>query len=269
MSEAIPADLGPKPELMWVDVERIRVDRNYQRDIRPGRVAQILREFTWTHFQPVSLAEQPDGTFTIFDGQHRVAAARAHPDITHVPAAVNRIESAREEAEAFLGVNVNRTAVSTVEKYWAGLEAGDPDMMAVCAVLEEAGCDVIAAGGVKPASNKTSAVTAVQRAIKTFGDAAVIEACRTLKNAWPKDTGALGAVLIQALARVYRNNRDVISRDRMELKLRSKDRKILSSDAETIRKIGGGDAATALSKALVEIYNKGLQTNQIQLGTRT
>lgn len=269
MSEALPADLGPKPELMWVDVEQIRVDRNYQRDVKPTRVAQILRDFTWAHFQPVSLAEQSDGTFTIFDGQHRVAAARAHPAITHVPAAVNRIESAREEAEAFLGVNVNRTAVSTVEKYHAGIEAGDADMMAVCAVLEEAGCEVIAAAGVKPAPNKTNAVTAVQRAIKTYGDKAVTDACKTLVRAWLKDTGALNGVMIGALSRLSRNNRNIISIERLAIKLHGKDRKILTSDAETIRKIGGGDACLNVAKAVVEVYNKGLQKDMIQIGARS
>lgn len=240
MSEALPADLGQKPELLWVDIDKIRVDRNYQRDIRANRVAQILREFTWAHFQPVMLAEQPDGTFTVFDGQHRVAAARAHPLIDQVPAAVVRLEASCEEAGAFLGVNTNRTAVSTVEKYHAGIEAGNADMMAVCSVLDEAGCEVIAALGVKPAANKTAAVTAIQRAIRTYGDAAVTEACRTLVAAWPKDTGALHGVMIQALARLYRNNRNIISRERMTTKLHSKDRRILTADAETIRKIGGG-----------------------------
>lgn len=268
MSEALSADVGQKPSLMWVPVDKIRVDRNYQREIRANRVAQILRDFNWAHFQPVMLAEQEDGTFTVFDGQHRVAAARAHPAIQEVPAAVVRLEQSCDEAGAFLGVNVNRTAVSTVEKYHAGIEAEDPQMMAVCSVLEEAGCEVIAAIGVKPAANKTTAVTAVSRAIKTYGDHAVTEACRTLVAAWPKDVGALNGVMIQALARLYRNNKRIISRERMTLKLKGKDRKVLTADAETIRKIGGGDAGLNVAKALVEVYNKGLQKDQIAIGAK-
>ncbi len=268
MSEAVSTELGEKPALQWVPVDKIRVDHNYQREIRPGRVAQILRDFTWAHFQPVMLAEQADGTFTVFDGQHRVAAARAHPAISEVPAAIVRLAQSCDEAGAFLGVNVNRTAVSTVEKYHAGIEAGDLEMMAICSVLEEAGCEVIQAHGVKPGANKTTAVTAVGRAIKTYGDAAVTEACRTLVEAWPKDHGALNGVMIQALSRLFRNNKRFISRDRMITKLRSKDRKILTSDAETIRKIGGGDAGLNVAKALVEVYNKGLQKDQIALGVK-
>lgn len=205
--------------------------------------------------------------FSVFDGQHRVAAARAHPAIDEVPAAVIRIQTAQQEAEAFLGVNVNRSAISTVEKYHAGIEAADAEMIAVRDVLQKAGCEVVAAIGVKPAANNTTAVTAVSRAIKTYGDAAVTAACRTLVAAWSRDTGALHGVMIGSLSRLYRNN-PAMDADRMVARLRTKERKILTADAETIRKIGGGDAALNVSKALVEVYNRGLQTNQIQLGVR-
>lgn len=269
MSEVIPSDLGQKPDLMWVSIDKILVDHNYQREIKPGRVAQILREFNWAHFQPVMLAEQPDGNFTVFDGQHRVAAARAHPSVTEIPAAVVRLAGSKGEAQAFLGVNVNRTAVSTVEKFWAGIEAGNEDMIRVRDVLAMADCEVIQTFGIKPGPKKTHAVTAVDRSIKTFGEEATAAACRTLSTAWSRDQGALGAIFIQALARLYRNNKATISAERMEQKLRQNDRKTLAATAETLRKIGGGDAGANLSKALVEIYNKGLQTNQIQIGAKS
>ena len=266
MSEAVSSDLGQKPELMWVAMDKIRVDHNYQRELRSQRVAQILREFNWAHFQPVMLAEQEDGTFAVFDGQHRVAAARAHPSITEIPAAVVRVAGSKEEADAFLGVNINRTAVTTVEKFWAGIEAGNEAMLRVQAVLQKAGCEVIQAVGVKPGANKTNAVTAVDRSIQRYGEAATAEACKALAAAWSKDAGALGAIFIQALARLFRNNKGTISFERVVQKLRSSDRKTLAAQAETLRKIGGGDAALNLSKALCEIYNKQLQTNQITIG---
>ena len=264
----IPAPIGARPQLSWVPVVKIRIDENYQRELKEKRVAQILAQFTWAHFQPVMLVQQKDGTYTCFDGQHRVEAARRHPDIFEVPAAVVELEEAHQEANAFLGVNVNRTAVTTVEKYHAGLEAGDEDMMAVCAVLTEAGCEVIERIGVKPAANRTTAVAAIQRAIRTYGDAAVIEACKTLIAAWPKDAGALHAIMIQALSRLYRNNEGKIDRERMTTKLHGKDRKILTADAETMRKIGGGDSVASVAKVLVEIYNKSLQQGHIQLGAK-
>lgn len=268
MSEKVSTNLGRKPDLVWVDVDRIRVDHNYQREIKPARVQQILREFNWSQFQPVMLAEQEDGTFTVFDGQHRVAAARAHPNISEVPAAVVRLSGTQSEAAAFIGVNVNRTGISTIEKFWAGIEAGDKNMLRVRDVLARADCEVLQAIGIKPSANKTAAVTAVDRSIRNFGEAAVIEACISLSSAWHKDNGALNGIFITALSRLYRNNKDLIHRDRMIAKLKGSDRKSMASASETLRKIGGGDATVNLSKALIEIYNKGLSANQIAIGAK-
>jgi ParB-like nuclease domain len=268
MSEEISSVIGAKPDLLWVPVDKIRVDHNYQRDIRSPRVRQILREFNWSQFQPVMLAEQSDGTFTVFDGQHRVAAARLHPAVSEVPAAVVRLDGSQAEAAAFLGVNVNRTAVGTVEKFWAGIEAGDASMVRVRDVLARAGCEVIQAHGIKAAANRTHAVTAIERAIRSYGEQAVVLACETLSSAWSKDTNALRGVFISALARLFHNNKGVIQKDRMRIKLASSDSKAMASAAEMLRKIGGGDAALNLSKAIVEIYNKGLSQNQIHIGSK-
>ncbi|TRL39849.1 DUF6551 family protein [Rhizobium straminoryzae] len=264
----INLDVGEPPEMAIVPLSEIRVDASYQRPLKPKRVAQILRDFTWAQFGALMLVRQPEGGYTVYDGQHRLEAAKKHPHIAGVPAVIVELEAAYEEAQHFLGVNINRSAISTVEKYWAGIEAGDEAMMRICAVLEEAGCEVVPPGTKSPAPNRTSSIGAIGRALESYGDAAVTAACRTLRSAWQKDNGALNGTMIQALARLYRNNREIISEERMVTKLIGKDRKILTADAEALRKMGGGDAPLALAKALTEIYNKGLQTNQITIGVK-
>lgn len=264
----INLDVGEPPELAMVALDEIRVDQTYQRPLKPKRVAQILRDFNWKQFGTLMLVRQADGSYTVYDGQHRYEAAKQHPNIHLVPSSIVEIEHAYEEATHFLMVNINRSAITTVEKYWAGIEAGDQAMMQICAVLEEAGCEVVPAGTKSPAPGRTSSISAIERALKSYGDEAVTAACRTLRLAWPKDNSALSGSAIQALARLYRNNRATIVEERMIQKLHGKDRKILVADAEALRKMGGGDAVLALSKALVEIYNKGLSQNTIQLGAK-
>lgn len=266
VAQNINRSIGARPNLMWVPIDRINVDRNYQRDIKPHRVRQILAEFEWAKFGALQLAEQEDGTFNVFDGQHRHAAAKLHPDITEVPAVVIRPDSGRGEAEAFLAVNINRTAVTSIERYWAGLEAGDEDMMAVCTVLEEAGCEVVQAMGLG-APNKTHAVGAISRAIKRYGEDAVIGGLQVLRAAWPNDKDALNGTVITALSRLLKNN-PTAKRARLVQVLQATDRQGLSADAEAIRKISGGDATTAISKTLVELYNRGRGSSQIFIGTK-
>ncbi|WP_313193079.1 DUF6551 family protein [Shinella zoogloeoides] len=265
---AINMNTGELPELAWVELDKIFVDDTYQRPIKPRRVQQILRDFTWSQFGALMLVAREDGRFAVYDGQHRFEAARQHPSISAVPAAIVVLDQAYEEAQSFLGVNINRSAISTVEKYWAGIEAGDETMMQICSVLEEAGCEVVPAGTKSPAPARTSAITAIERAIRSYGDTAVTQACRALREAWPKDNSALNGTMIQALARLYRNNKRSIDHQRMVTKLHGKDRKILVADGETFRKMGGGDAALNIAKVMVEVYNKGLQKDLITLGVK-
>lgn len=265
MSEDISMNIGEKPQLRWVATELVKVDHNYQREIKPNIVAKILRKFSWSHFGCVSLAEQADGTFTVLDGQHRLAAAIAHPRISEIPASVIRASGVSEEATIFLGVNTNRTAVTTVERYWAGIEAGDAGLIRVRDILARAGCEVVPTPGPASKSNMTNAVSAIQRSIDRFGERAVVTACIICKGAWQGDKSALAGTVISALARLSRANPSMSS-ERMTELLRAKGRANLSADAENMRKISGGAAEVALAKALVEIYNKGLSKNQIMLG---
>lgn len=265
MSNEINMAIGERPNLLWVDLDAIIVDHNYQRDVKPHLVAKILRKFEWKKFGRVCLVEHADGRFTVYEGQHRVAAARAHPKISAVPAAVVKVGGLKDEADAFLGMNVDRISVTPVERYWAGLAAGDAVLIRVRDVLARAGCAVVPSSGGSTGSHMTNAVSAVQRAIGRYGDAAVVKACRTLKDAWPDDKGAQSGTVINALARIYRGNAEVAT-DRMVQMLRQKPRAQLSADAEAMRKISGGAAETNLTRTLVAIYNKGLSKNTISIG---
>jgi len=265
MENDINLAIGDRPELKWVDKLKCGVDHNYQREVKPHVVAKILRKFSWSKFGALSLAEQPDGTFSVIDGQHRLEAAKLHPRIADIPAVVNRLDGTQQEANVFLGINTDRTAVTTVERFWAGIEAGDQAMIRIRDVLKRADCEIVASAGPAPRSNMTNSVTAVQRAIDRYGEKAVIAACRTLKTAWHDDKAALNGTMITALSRIFRGNAEM-SIERMQAQLNKKSRAQLVADAHAMRKIVGGAAETALSKTLVEIYNRQLQNNLISIG---
>lgn len=260
-------ELGARPRLEWVPVDKILVDHNYQRELRKTRVAQILREFSWAKFGALMLNQHPDGTFTVYDGQHRAKAAKLHPEVSEVPATIISVDGTAQEAAAFLGVNINRSAVSSVERYWAGLEAKDAEALRVQKVLAEAGCAVVQdAGGM--GHDKTNAVTAVSRALSRYGDAAVSFACRVLREGWSADDRALKGTVITAMARIHRANPE-LDQDRMRRVLERSSRETIAGNAEAIRKISGGDAPTAIAKTICELYNKGLQKGHIFIGARS
>jgi hypothetical protein len=255
--------IGDRPALEWVDVDLIDVDESYQREADGRRIARMLRDFRWDHFGAVVLARRGD-RFAVTDGQHRVRAAKVHPSITHVPALIIAGEGVVSEAENFLTINRSRKAVTPVETFWAGLTSGDPAAARISDVLGKAGCCVASEPGeYKP--GYTNAVSAIGRAIESYGETAVIRACKVVRSAWPDDARALRGALITALARVVRANKE-IDEVRLARTLATKTAAELTGHAESFRKLSGGSADTALSKAIVEIYNKGLSANKIFFG---
>jgi len=260
----INPEIGTRPELRWVDVTLIDVDHNYQREIDGKAVQRILADFRWDHFGAVVLASKADGRFAVTDGQHRVKAAQLHPAVSEVPALVTSLAGTEAEAQNFLVINRSRKAVTTVETFWAGVTAGDPGCLRVHKVLQAAGCDVVAGpGDYKP--GHTNAVTAVTRALERYGDAAVIAALKAIRAAWPADAQALRGTLITALARLFRNNAE-IDAARLVRVLQPKSYAEMTAAAEAFRRLSGGDAPTAISKTIAELYNKHLQSGHIYFG---
>lgn len=263
MSE-INRDIGAAPDLEWVDICLIDVDSNYQRDVRPALVDKILRKFSWAKFGALVLTRKDDGRYNVVEGQHRWKAAELHPDVEAVPAVIVPHGGTADEAQSFLAINRDRMAVTSVEQYWAGLTAGDPTAAAISAVLKSAGCDVVpAAGYYRP--NLTNSIGAVKRCIERYGDAPTRRALLAIRGAWPNEAQALRGTLITALSRIIRNNAGLVDADLIAA-LRPQSFARLTAHAEAFRKLSGGSSETAITKAVVEIYNKGKRVNTIQIG---
>lgn len=260
------ADIGKESEFGWIDIGLVDIDHNYQRELDARKVAKIVAEFHWDHFGAVTLAAKADGRYSATDGQHRLKAAQLHPKVKAVPAMIISRSGMEVEAENFLVINRDRKAVTPVERYWAGLAAGDAMAARLRDVLLSSGCDVAPDSGTyKP--NLTNAVTAVSRALERYGDRAVRLSIETIRRAWPKEAKALRGTLITALARLYEAN-DKADQGRMVAILMPKSFEEITSMAEAMRKLSGGDASTVLARTIAELYNRGLSVNQIYFGAK-
>lgn len=259
----VNTDIGPRPELQWIPVEKIIVDSNYQREIVPYRAKKILKDFQWRYFQPVTLAAHPDGTYSVYDGQHRVKAAELHPLVKEVPAMVVTLANSEEEADAFVVVNRERTSISPIDAYWAGLHAENPEMLRIKRVLDRAGCEIVSAYGDR-AVNKTNAVTAVSRSIKYYGDEAVRRSLQMIRRVWPNQIGALRGVWISSLAHIYRDF--PLDDDRLAAALSRQSMFEITASAEAIRKISGGSAEKSICQTIITVYNRGKKKGALKKG---
>lgn len=170
---------GPPPMLQWIAIERLVVDRSYQRQIgHKGRqtIRKIVAGFDWSKFSPVIVAPVTGGRFAIIDGQHRTTAARLC-GADEVPCQVVQADRA-EQAAAFAAVNGEVTAVSRQVIYHARLAAGDPEALRVKRVCDAAEVTILKYP--KDFHNiqhgETMAVGAIERCIRQHGEAVVITA---------------------------------------------------------------------------------------------
>jgi hypothetical protein len=139
MNKAAFPDPGDVPVLDWIDVNLIDVDPLYQRPIDPARVSSIANSFAWRSFGALVVVPAPDGRYHVTDGQHRLEAAKAHPQVTHVPGVIVKADDIQSEASIFVEINASRKNVSALELFFAKLAADDDDAETIRQVCERAG----------------------------------------------------------------------------------------------------------------------------------
>ena len=174
---------GALPDLNWIEIDRLVVDRRYQRDLGERSVTlirRIVREFDWARVRPAVVAAREDGRFEVLDGQHLATAAATHGGIDRIPCLVVSDADRSAKSAAFVGLNRDRVGMTALQVMKAELEMGDPVARAVA--------DGIAAGGgrllFKPASKgkyrpgSTVAVAALRRIAKAHGADGVARAVR-------------------------------------------------------------------------------------------
>tara|TARA_R110002110_G_scaffold64634_3_gene178558 strand:+ start:2483 stop:3361 length:879 start_codon:yes stop_codon:yes gene_type:complete len=149
--DEVPApDCGPLPELRWLPVAQLVIDKRYQRDIETrGRrnIRHIVTEFQWSRFTPLVVARvtEPragvEPLYAIIDGQHRATAALTHGGITKLPCQIVTGEL-NQLARAYIGINTAVTKMHPLQIHAAGVTAGDPDALHVDAITRQAGVTV-------------------------------------------------------------------------------------------------------------------------------
>jgi hypothetical protein len=132
---------GERPNLGWVEIDRLRIDDRYQRPLNRHNwdaIGRIARGFDWSLFTVVDIAPVGEGLFSVIDGQHRVHAARM-AGIDKVPVRIVT-EPVTGQARAFMGINGNVTAITPFHVLRASLAAGEPWAVAADQAIARAGC---------------------------------------------------------------------------------------------------------------------------------
>lgn len=261
MAVEFSKNIGEPGRLEWLPKESLILDRNYQRDSLPRHVQKICREFSWRFFQPPTVAPNGKGQHFVVDGQHRVLAAKLHPQVTDLPCYVINDTETTQQAETFKRTNTDRVAVNAVYLYWAGIAAGSVDDLELRDALAEAEVEIVKTLG-ELAVGKTNSVSTLRKCLKSHGREPLITSLKAIKAAYPSNPRALAGDLVHAVCRIAAINMERLERDHLVKTLASLDLDQLSQDAVSYSKVDGCGRTTAIARIITRQYNRAFKGNK-------
>ena len=189
-----------KPELTWIAPNELLIDEAYQRDLSQASlrlIRRIVERWDWRRFKPPVVAWTAEG-LEVIDGQHSAIAAETHPAIDLIPVIVVEAAQQVDRAQAFIGHNRDRIAITAAQMHAASSTAGDADALQTNRICVAAGVEMLrippARGVYRPRT--TIAVTAVKALVVAEPEDVATWVLRTLAEA---DLAPIGAAHIRAL----------------------------------------------------------------------
>jgi hypothetical protein len=193
---------GERPELQWLKIAKLRIDPRYQRDIGQrgaNNILAIASAFSWSKFAPLIVASLGGGLYAIVDGQHRATAAALY-GFESVPCVIITADQAAQ-ADAFVAINANVTAMSPLQIHAARLAAGDKAAVTLTDVCLDAGVSIcrypIPANKMKP--GETLAVAMLQAQLERFGKDVLIAALCCITQTRKGNVGMIRAAIVEGL----------------------------------------------------------------------
>ncbi len=168
-----PAPVGPRPELLWIPIVNLVVDRSYQR--RPAERSQrlirrIVEGWDWGKVKALNVRRRDDGRYEVLDGQCTAIAAMTHGRIPELPCLVASPAGLAENAEAFVALNRDRVGVTKLQEFWAAA-VGDGRAAVLARAAERAGVRILKAPPARGTGYRPGDTVAVTPLLKHAGDA--------------------------------------------------------------------------------------------------
>lgn len=208
-------DAGARPTLRWIGKMHLRIDARYQRDVSTKRgqalVRKIAAEWRWAHCLPLVVTDNFDGTFNVIDGQHRLFAADARPDIAELPCYVIPTETLQDEAQAFVAYNRDRVQLTPLAVYHALVAARDAGAQVIADACKAARVVVLKQPKMldECAFNEAQCIGALRAVVRAWGGDHLARTLKILTAAWPDGEGGLRAPLVHAVAALLEAAPDV------------------------------------------------------------
>ena len=250
-------DFGDVGEMRVVKIADLKIDHLYQRDLIAAVVEKIARDYDIVTAGTIVVSERDSGELFIVDGQHRTAGALRAGE-TEILAQVLTGMSAEDEARLRLQGNFKRTD-TIYENFRARLFANDEVALGMrkIAELEETQFNM--------APNESAhGINAIASAEAIYRSDGTGQKLREVLNALRQAFGALdsrkaSSANMKGIAWFLDRHDAEIDRERFFDRLRLQGTAALHRMAVNHKAAMGGAMWLNVYRAMVEVYNHGLQ----------
>lgn len=167
-------------------VEELRVDSDYQRPQNKPQITRITQGFDPRQFGILEVSKRPGGWYAVFDGQHRLAAAR-QLGLKDVLCLVHENLTPRDESYLFARLQLDRKTLRPFDRFRAQLFARDPQALEIDQIARDYGFRIVS-GNTGPYS--ISAVTSLEAIYRRGGGPLLRDVLGMIVELWEGDSGA-------------------------------------------------------------------------------
>lgn len=257
---------GPKPDLRWIKITQLYVPTEYQRSTKSrasaNNISYISSHFNWADCGLIvcPLADSEPPQYAVIDGQHRLRAAEQNGGIDELPCVVIEERGLSSQARNFVVINSKRVKLNPLQEYHAAVVAGEPDAVALDAILKKCGVAIAAHTLVVKEMHPrvTIAVGTLLKMIQEYSEKQIVGTLTAITEAYPDTPGMLRANLIRVVGQFIKAFPDA-DRQALVAALQGIDVDDLEKEARTFKQIQGGTTSAAMLAVLERQYKKALR----------
>ena len=183
-------------------VSILNIDNSYQKPLSAAHVKKITKDFDPMGVGQIHVSKRSDGTYYVFDGQHRVAAFRKL-GFNDIDCIVYEGLTLEEESKGYVYYN-NTMKQTRLQKFKAELLAGVPESLDINAVIRSVGLEVDTEGNGAP----IKAIGAVRAVYAKYGANDLREVLHILHEAFGTNKKAYQSYVIAGIHSFVATYRD-------------------------------------------------------------
>jgi hypothetical protein len=181
------------PAYKRVPTDSLYVDDRYQRSVDGARVKRMAAKFDEALVGALEVSQRNgNGSYAVFDGQHRLEAAKL-AGLKTVPCLIHKGLKPEEEADLFVTLQRQRKTISPVDRFRARVFMAEPTALMIEEIVEACGYEI-------SASPKNDGIRAVHALERVFKRGNLHETLTLVRELWGGDERSTDGGLLEGVS---------------------------------------------------------------------